>query len=95
MEGERAREQTGEVETAWGDVPRGLYRREWEASKAARLALDYCGLCGVNKGEGSIVRRMRALSGRRKIVKRALNDKVIVLGKVAQLHSALLSSEST
>jgi hypothetical protein len=24
---EREREQTGEIEMAWGDVPRGLYRR--------------------------------------------------------------------
>jgi hypothetical protein len=61
-----------------------------EASKRARLALDYCGFVRST----SIVRRMRVLSGRRKIVKRALNDKVIVLGKVAQFHSSL-SSEST
>jgi hypothetical protein len=38
-------EQTGELEMAWGEVPRGLYRREWEAKKAEMSRLDYCGWC--------------------------------------------------
>lgn len=46
---EREREQIGEIEVAWGDVPRGLYRRQWEAKKGGMSTLDYCGSVGVNK----------------------------------------------
>jgi hypothetical protein len=53
-------------------------------------ALDYCGLRGVNKGEGQHC--SRALSGRRKIAEMALKDRVIVLpDKVVKLHSSSLT----
>src|SRR6266852_4894402 len=60
--------------------------------------LDYCGsavVSTVNK-EGSIVRRkwvLNALSGRRKIAQRVLNDKVIVLRRT-KLHNFILRSPS-
>jgi hypothetical protein len=53
-------EQTGDIEMAWRDVPRGLYRGEWDAKKGEINRLDYCGssrVSSVNK-EGSIVQRM-------------------------------------
>lgn len=58
---EREREQTGEIEMAWRDVRRGLYRGEWEAKKGEISTLDYCGRWWVSTvdKEGSIVQRMR------------------------------------
>jgi hypothetical protein len=49
---------------------------------------------GVNKGEGGIVRQKRVLSGRRKIARIALNDRVIVLLTKLQNYILTLSSES-
>jgi hypothetical protein len=66
---------------AWGDVPRGLYRREWEAKKGGMSTLDYCGWVLSTKRGALFIECgcQNALSGRRKIAQRAPNDKVIVL----------------
>jgi hypothetical protein len=42
---EREREKTGDIEMAWGDVLRGLYRRQCGAKKGGMSTLDYCRWC--------------------------------------------------
>lgn len=74
---------------AWREVPWGLYRGEWEAKKSR---LDYCGSLSTKRGALFVeCGCLNALSGRRKIAQRALNDKVIVL-RQTKLHNFILRS---
>ena len=49
-------EQTGDIEMAWRDVPRGLYRGEWDANKGEISTLDYCGSsrCHLSTKRGAL-----------------------------------------